>query len=291
MFGFFNVNKPAGITSRDVVNRFQRLLRKTKFGHAGTLDPLATGVLVVASGPATRLIEHVQQMPKRYLATFLLGRTSDTEDVEGEVVELVNPPTPSQDEIVTACAQFVGPIQQIPPAYSAVKVKGKRAYELARQGKPVDLKPREVVIHSIDLLEYEYPTLVLDIKCGSGTYVRSLGRDLAETLGTGAVMSNLVRTEIGCFSVETACELDQLTAGNLADALVAPNTALAHLPEVTVHDDQLAALQVGRPILLPAGSNFSPDERIRAVDAESRLLAIVTPRDDELRPVVNFSAR
>src|SRR5437868_5550844 len=139
MFALLNVNKPAGITSRDVVNRLQRLVRPAKVGHAGTLDPLATGVLVVCLGQATRLIEYVQQMPKTYHGTFLLGRESDTEDIEGDVKELPNAPRPSRAEIDAALPQFVGRIEQRPPAYSALKVGGERAYDKARRGEAVVL--------------------------------------------------------------------------------------------------------------------------------------------------------
>src|SRR5262245_35406014 len=199
MFGLLNIDKPAGLTSRDVVSRVQRLVRPQKVGHAGTLDPLATGVLVVAVGPATRLVEYVQRMPKTYQGTFLLGRTSDTEDVEGEVVELDSPPVPTRAEIDAALPRFIGTIEQRPPAYSALKVAGRRAHKLARRGEAVELAPRPVEIHAIELLRYEYPEMELRIDCGSGTYVRSLGRDVAEAVDTGAVMAALRRLAIGPF--------------------------------------------------------------------------------------------
>ena len=154
MFGLLNLSKPAGVTSRDLVNRVQRLVKPHKVGHAGTLDPLASGVLVVCLGSATRLIEYVQRMPKRYLATFLLGRQSETEDIEGTVTELVDPPVPTEAQLLAALPNFIGVIQQLPPAFSALKVEGKRAYEMARQGEIPDLKPRPIEVHSIDLIEY-----------------------------------------------------------------------------------------------------------------------------------------
>ena len=189
--GLLNLNKPAGMTSRDVVNIVQRLSRPAKAGHAGTLDPLADGVLVVCVGSATRLIEYVQRMPKRYVGTFLLGRQSPTEDIEGEVTELPDAPVPTREQIEAAARRFVGRIEQRPPAFSALKIRGRPAYKLARQGKPVELAPRPVEIYRIEVKKYRYPELVLEIDCGGGTYVRSLGRDLAESLGTAAVMSAL----------------------------------------------------------------------------------------------------
>src|SRR5206468_2581373 len=145
------------LTSRDVVNRVQRLVRPHKVGHAGTLDPQATGVLVLALGPATRLVEYVQQMPKTYQATFLLGRTSDTEDIAGTVVELPAPVVPTRAEIETAIPRFLGTIEQRPPAYSALKVAGRRAYELARRGDAVELAPRSIEVHSLEIVRYDYP--------------------------------------------------------------------------------------------------------------------------------------
>ena len=202
-FGLFNVNKPTGLMSRRVVDHVQRLVRPAKAGHAGTLDPLASGVLVVGVGPATRLIDYVQRAAKRYTATFLLGRESDTEDVEGIVKDWNDPPTPTLDEIQQAAKQFVGEIQQRPPAFSALKVKrqdGKsvRAYELARSGEAVDLKPRPVTIHDIQIQDYEYPELTLDVRCGSGVYVRSLGRDLAASMNRFSSGDGLLKA--GCFS-------------------------------------------------------------------------------------------
>ena len=229
-FGFLNFNKPPGKTSRWVVDQVQRLVQPAKVGHAGTLDPLATGVLVVASGSATRLIDYVQQMPKRYRADFLLGCTSPTEDVDSEVVPLENPMVPTRDEIETAIPAFLGEILQSPPAFSALKVGGRRAYSLARAGQAVELKPRPISIHCLKVLSYEYPRLQLEIECSSGTYVRSLGRDLAEKLGTGAVMSALVRTAIGIFRVEDSIDVfdgESVEPGRLSIAGAACRRSLA----------------------------------------------------------------
>src|SRR5262245_7182097 len=171
MFGLLNIDKPAGVTSRDVVNRVQRLVRPLKVGHAGTLDPLATGVLVVAIGQATRLVEYLQRLPKTYQGTFLLGRTSDTEDIEGTVIELTDTSIPTEQQIQGALPQFLGTIDQTPPAYSALKVSGQRSYDLARRGQAVDLAARPVEIHDLQLVRFAYPELELLIRCGSGTYI------------------------------------------------------------------------------------------------------------------------
>ena len=166
------------------------LVRPVKVGHAGTLDPLADGVLIVTVGPATRLTQYVQRMQKAYRATFLLGKTSDTEDVLGNVAEITQAVIPTRSDIEAAIPRFIGDILQRPPAYSALKVKGKRAYQRARDGEQFLLEPRPIRIDQIVIVSYRYPELTLDIRCGSGTYVRSLGRDLAESIGTAAVMSD-----------------------------------------------------------------------------------------------------
>jgi tRNA pseudouridine55 synthase len=281
MFGLLNLCKPSGMTSRDVVNRVQRLVKPHKVGHAGTLDPLASGVLVVCLGPATRLIEYVQRMPKRYLATFLLGRQSDTEDIEGQVVELANPPVPSEAEILAALPSFLGCIQQLPPAYSALKVEGKRAYDLARQGETPDLKPRPIDVHSIDVIEYSYPQLTLDIRCGSGTYVRSLGRDIARALGTEAVMSALTRTEIGPFQLSQALSGDDITPQSIDREFIPPLMALGNMRTCTVSEQEQAFLRNGRQIerrdLASAVGGPQAQEEIALLTTSGRLLAIVAP--------------
>jgi tRNA pseudouridine55 synthase len=287
MFGLLNVDKPAGMTSRDVVNRVQRLVRPHKVGHAGTLDPLATGVLVIAIGPATRLIEYVQRMPKSYQGTFLLGRTSDTEDVEGNVVELPHAPVPSRDDILAAIPRFLGTIEQRPPAFSALKVAGQAAYKLARRGEAVELAARPVEIISIDLVRYEYPELELRVRCGSGTYIRSLGRDLAESVETGAVMSKLRRLAVGSFTVETAIHCEQLSGEFIENSLISPLIALASLPQVALSGEQIGCLGQGQAI---SAIHDQTTDEIAAVDRSGQLVAILKPAGDgRLTPTKFFA--
>lgn len=286
MFGILNLNKPSNWTSRDVVNGVQRLAGGAKVGHAGTLDPLATGVLVVCVGPATRLIEYIQRMPKRYRATFLMGRTSDTEDIEGQVRMIEDAVRPSAAQLESALRPFVGDIEQVPPAYSALKVQGRRAYALARSGQDVALKARRIIIHHLQLLDYDYPEFTLEIVCGSGTYVRSLGRDLARALGTDAIMSALVRTAIGSLRLEDAEQLDALTQGNLSSKLLSPLIGLADLPRITISDQQQRRLAQGLTI---DNSWAVEDRELVAIDAAGRLCAIVEPRHgQQLGPTRNF---
>jgi tRNA pseudouridine55 synthase len=285
--GLLNLDKPSGMTSRDAVNIVQRLLpRKTKIGHAGTLDPLASGVLVLCVGAATRLIEHIQRMPKRYRGTFRLGRRSPTEDVEGEVVELDRPPIPTRDGIVTAAKAFVGEIQQRPPVFSALKVGGRRAYELARRGDVVELAARTIMVYRLDVLSYEYPALELEIECGGGTYVRSLGRDLAESLGTAAVMSRLERTAIGGFSLPDAVRPDELDQVTLSERLLPALRAVETLPRVLLSAEERVEIGHGRPIAFRQDLALAAE--YAALDAAGRLAAILVPRGPGLGPVLNF---
>jgi len=272
MYGVLNIDKPSGVTSRRAVDVVQRLVRPAKAGHAGTLDPLACGVLVVCVGAATRLIEYVQRLPKQYRGTFLLGRESPTEDIEGEVKLLADSPISSREEVTGVLPQFVGQIEQRPPAFSALKLSGKRAYDLARAGKAVDLQPRRIVVHRIELVRYEYPEIVLEIECGGGTYVRSLGRDIAAALGTGAVMSALVRTAIGDFRVEDACRLDDLSPATLSDHMLPAAAAVSSLPRVSLTAVEAAKIGHGLPIEL---SSVPPGDEIAATNTAGELVAIL----------------
>lgn len=273
MFGILNLNKPAGWTSRDAVNRVQRLVKPAKVGHAGTLDPLATGVLVVCIGPATRLIEYLQQTSKHYRGEFRLGVTSPSDDTELELTPLDNPPMPTLEAIERALPSFVGEIQQRPPVYSAVKVKGRKAYKRARAGEELDLPARPVTIHAIDIVRYDYPQLVLDIRCGSGTYIRSLGRDLAQSLGTAAVMSGLERTAVGDFRIDEAIDPDGLTATDIEQHLQPATRALGEMPTATLTASEQTEIRNGRYI-----ERQIVGEQVAAIDQSGQLVALLRRR-------------
>lgn len=287
-FGILNVNKPAGLTSRDAVNRVGRLVRPAKAGHAGTLDPLATGVLVICVGQATRLIRFVQQMQKQYRATFLLGRQSETDDLEGEVIEIPNATRPSRAALDVALTQFVGDIEQRPPAHSAIKIAGHRAYKMARKGQSVELAARTVTIHRLVVRRYEYPALELDIECGSGTYIRALGRDIAAALGTAAVTSALERTAIGPFCVANALDPDKLSPDNLVEHFQSALIAVADLPRATLTDAELIEIRHGRSIVMPHSETGGTEWA--AVDSADQLVAILHEKHEgRLWPVHNFN--
>ena len=288
MFGLLNIEKPPGLTSRDAVDQVQRLVRPWRAGHAGTLDPLATGVLIILVGPATRLTEYLHRYDKEYEAQFLLGQISDTEDVTGAVQPLSDAPRPTEAAIQGAAALLVGEIQQRPPAFSALRVGGRRAYDLARRGQPAALPTRPVVVHGIEIVRYDYPLLELRVRCGTGTYVRSLGRDLAESLGTGATMSRLCRTRIGPFPLDQSVALSRLSsAEEVANHLHPPHTAIQGLPTVTLDARQARDLSFARPLTLAV----DPQSELAAVNADGELLAVLAYRPTGTwHPAKNFIA-
>jgi tRNA pseudouridine55 synthase len=279
MFGFLNVHKPPGPTSHDIVAQVRRLAgRKVKVGHAGTLDPFAEGVLVICVGPATRLASYVQAAPKRYVAEITLGATSTTEDSEGEIAPTPDAAPPSEAAVRTALAGFAGDIQQVPPAHSAVHVNGRRAYKLARAGEDVQLPPRPVTVHEIALVRYAYPLLTIDVRCGSGTYIRSLARDIGAALGAGGYCSKLTRTEVGLFHLDAAKTPDDLDPE--ADMLP-PLIALESLEKVVVDEEGVAKLLLGQSVSLP---DNAPCGEVAAVGPDGRLLALASAEPGRLRP-------
>ena len=287
MIGFINLDKQPGQTSRDAVNAVQRLVRPAKIGHCGTLDPLATGVLVVCVGPATRLTNLVQEAPKTYVGDFRLGVSSETEDIEGQIEPLANAPLITAAEIEAVLPEFVGEIQQMPPKFSALKVDGKRAYDLARQGKEVKLKSRQIQVYSLRLTAFEYPNFQLEIDCGTGTYVRSLGRDIGARVGSAAIMTALRRTAIGSFTVADTVNVMQLDAQNISQHLMPVDHCLGSLERVVINDAQARGLTDAQPLLLPAHADF---ERVVAVDKHGRVLAVLNRRDEHLfTPKINFA--
>jgi tRNA pseudouridine55 synthase len=238
--GVLAVDKPAGVTSRRVVDAVAKALGTKAVGHAGTLDPLAMGVVVVCIGHATKLVDFVHQLPKHYAATFLLGRSSPSDDLETPVTEEAAPRRPPRADIEAGLPALRGDILQRPCDYSAVHVDGKRAYALARKGREVVLAAKPVRIDRLEITAYDWPRLGLEIGCSSGTFVRALGRDLAAALGTTAVMESLVRTAVGPFSIVAALPLDGVTAAAARAALLPPLAAVAHLPRVELAGDRLA---------------------------------------------------
>lgn len=289
MIGLLNIDKPPGLTSRDVVNRVQRLVRPVKVGHAGTLDPLATGVLLICLGAATRLVPYIHRYSKTYVAELLFGFRSESHDVESELVPVIGAATPTAERIRATLPQFLGRTLQTPPAHSAVKVQGRPAYKLARRGEQVELAPREIEITRLELLDLQDGRATLELECSSGTYVRSLCRDVGEALGTGGVMSQLRRTRIGPFSVEQGLGYRELTAPVIAARIEPPVRAVEMLPVETISDAEVVQLQHGRRLTRNPGLAARTEVALR--DSQGVLIAIAEALDSgDLAPRLVFPA-
>ena len=281
--GVIPVDKPVGVSSRRVVDVVARNLGMKSVGHAGTLDPLASGVVIVCVGHATKLVDYLHELPKHYSATFLLGRSSPSDDFETPIEEELQPVRPGAEEIENAAEAFRGDILQRPCDYSAVHVDGKRAYRLARKGRPVVLESKPVRIDRLEITGYAWPRLAVDIDCSSGTFVRALGRDLAESLGTKAVMESLVRTAVGTFSCGQSIPLDAITPDTARAAIMPAVVAVAHLPRHTLADDARANAVRGGLLQLPQGTAPA----VAALDATGQLIGILKQHDSgtyRLRP-------
>jgi tRNA pseudouridine55 synthase len=280
--GLLVIDKPAGITSRDAVDRALKWFpRGTRIGHTGTLDPLATGVLVFCVGAATRLAEYVQRMEKVYETGIVLGARSNTDDAEGVIEPVAGAAIPDREALDAAIIRFIGDIDQVPPAFSAAKVAGKRAYDVARRGADVELEPRRIRVHAIDVVTYQYPHLALRIRCGKGTYIRSLARDLGKALGCGGYVETLRRRRVGHFDVADAVDLNCSTES--ARSRLRPiSEAVAELVRIRVDDLQVEALQRGQPI----HHDLATGDEVAAIDAREELVAILhrKPGDTEWWP-------
>jgi tRNA pseudouridine55 synthase len=281
--GVIAIDKPTGVSSRRVVDAVAGALGTKSVGHAGTLDPLAEGVVVVCVGPATKLVDFVHELPKHYVATFLLGRSSPSDDLETPVEEEAVPVRPAPEAIAAALPGFRGPILQRPCDYSAVHVDGKRAYRLARKGRPVSLAAKPVRIDRLEVTAYDWPRLGLDIECSSGTFVRAIGRDLAEVLGTRAVMESLVRTAVGPFRQAAALPLAAVTPDAVRQALQPALNAVPHLPRHALDAGDVAHAVSGG--LLDLGTGAA--ESIAALDEAGELVGVLRRHDSgrhRLRP-------
>lgn len=243
--GFLNILKPPGMTSHDVIGFVRKVLNIKKVGHAGTLDPGAAGVLPVAVGRAVRLIEYLAAVDKSYRAEVLLGIATDSGDDTGRTIqEQKNFVMPSIDRLHAAMRQLTGTIVQVPPAYSAIKINGKRACDLVRQHIDVEIPGREVTIYRMELLERRVNNILIDVECTKGTYIRTLCADLGEKLGIPATMAFLVRTRVGEFRLEDACTLEEL-AELQEQALLRPDAFLAHIPAYTIAEERIMAFRNG----------------------------------------------
>jgi tRNA pseudouridine55 synthase len=272
--GVLVVDKPVGLTSHDVVQIVRKGTNIRRAGHTGTLDPRASGVLVILIGPAVRLSEYVSASDKRYQAIIKLGTTTDTYDADGHITSS-GPVNISETQFDDTLSQFVGEIEQIPPPYSAVKVKGRKAYEMAREGEEVDLQPRKIQVYNLELLEWAPPEAVIDVYCSSGTYVRSLAHDLGKELGCGAYLVGLRRTKSGRFTLRDAVPLRKLReafeAGNWYQYLIPAAEALSDWPALELDIDQVEAVRHGHRV--PAEPEASG--MARGISQQGELVALL----------------
>ncbi len=272
--GVLVVDKPVGLTSHDVVQIVRKGTNIRRAGHTGTLDPRASGVLVILIGPAVRLSEYVSASDKRYQAVVRLGVSTDTYDADGRV-EHTAPVNVTETQFEVALKDFIGEIEQVPPPYSAVKVKGRKAYEMAREGEEVDLSPRKIKVYNLELLEWAPPEAVIDVYCSSGTYVRSLAHDLGTKLGCGAHLVGLRRTKSGRFTLRDAVSMRKLKEhfdnGTWYQLLIPAAEALSDWPAIELSAEQVDAIRHGHRIV----ADPIQGERARGISEQGELVALM----------------
>ncbi len=283
MNGLLLIDKPLGYTSHDAVARTRKALNTRAVGHAGTLDPLATGLLIVCVGYATRLSEYVLGADKTYSATLRLGERTNTDDAEGEVIQTRPVPPIDQAQLARIQQQFSGTQQQIPPPFSAIKRNGVRAYEMARRGEQIELAARAVTIYNLALAPTDEQHLMMQVTCSSGTYVRALARDIGEALGCGAHLTQLRRTSIGDFDVRDATPLDQLSA---ATPLLAPDRAVTAFVAVELSAEHATLFARGMQVSPP--TPIAAQTMVRVYDSTRQFIGIGETRDGRIQPLKVF---
>ena len=281
MTGFILINKKEGPTSFDIIRKVRKALQTKKVGHAGTLDPLATGLLVVAIGKATKLLPLIPVDSKEYHFTIQFGETRTTADREGDVVD-TNFPIPTKEEIEAVLPQFRGSISQTPPIYSAIKINGKKAYELARNGDDVKIEPREVSIHSLELVNFdkEHGTADFIVNCSSGTYVRSLSEDIAKAVESGGYAKRIHRTRVGDFFISSAIDIDGVTT----DSLISPQDLFPHWGRIVVFGKNEKLILNGNRFK----TEFEDTERVWVVNEDNELIALAKVENSTVISLRNF---
>lgn len=286
MNGIILVDKPCGWTSHDVVGKLRGILRERRIGHSGTLDPMATGLLVVFAGRATRAVEFAEADSKEYIAGLRLGVSTDTQDTTGNVLNTCET-LPSKDELIAAANGFLGEISQIPPMYSAIKINGKKLYELARRGENVERSPRKVTISKLELVGEDKCDYILDIHCSKGTYIRTLCSDIGDKLGCGGCMSSLRRVKAGVFSITQAHTMEQIQAaadlGGLDGIIIPVDTLFTDKPKLTVNEFEEKKLRNGNTI-----KTKSADGTYRVYSESGEFLLLAEVKDNLLKTIKSF---
>lgn len=286
MNGIILVDKPCGWTSHDVVGKLRGILHERRIGHSGTLDPMATGLLVVFAGRATRAVEFAEADSKEYIAGLRLGVSTDTQDTTGNVLNTCET-LPSKDELIAAANGFLGEISQIPPMYSAIKINGKKLYELARRGEIVERSPRKVTISKLELVGEDKCDYILDIHCSKGTYIRTLCSDIGDKLGCGGCMSSLRRVKAGVFSITQAHTMEQIQAaadlGGLDGIIIPVDTLFTDKPKLTVNEFEEKKLRNGNTI-----KTKSADGTYRVYSESGEFLLLAEVKDNLLKTIKSF---
>ncbi|MCR5690651.1 MAG: tRNA pseudouridine(55) synthase TruB [Eubacterium sp.] len=278
MNGILNVYKEKGFTSHDVVAKLRGILHFKKIGHTGTLDPDAVGVLPVCIGKATKLVDLLTDKEKTYVAKVQLGVTTDTLDMSGQILSQ-KPVEVTKDQVLKSLAKFRGDIDQVPPMYSALKVNGKRLYDLARQGREVERKPRPVTIHKLEILDFQGEVFTMEVTCSKGTYIRSLCDDIGRDLGCGAAMAELERTQVGTFNRAQALTLDQIQAaadqGRIQEIMTSIDAMFPDAPKLKVTGGELKLLVNGNDLPLKlVTEEFEDGSRLRVYDGEGEFYSL-----------------
>ena len=275
--GVLVIDKPVGMTSHDVVQAVRNGTNLRRAGHTGTLDPRASGVLVILVGPAVRLSEYVSASDKRYQAIIRLGSSTDTFDADGKFTRSDQPVNVTEAQFEEVLKTFIGEIEQTPPPYSAVKLQGRKAYEMAREGEEVEIAPRKIMVHHLEVLEWASPEVVIDVHCSSGTYVRSLANDLGVQLGCGAYLVGLRRTKSGRFSLRDATPLRKLqeafNAGNWYQYLIPAAEALGDWPAIELSPDEVEGVRHGHRVKAVGEAELG--SRVRGVSTQGELVALM----------------
>ena len=295
MDGVIVIRKEKGFTSHDVVAKLRGILHMKKIGHTGTLDPDAEGVLPVALGKATRLVDMITDKEKTYEAVMRLGVVTDTQDMSGTVLSQTAELHVTEEELRAVIESFVGDYMQVPPMYSALKVNGKKLYELAREGKTVERKPRPVHFYEIEILEIDLPKVRMEVSCSKGTYIRTLCHDIGEKLGCGGCMESLIRTRVSTFRIEDAKTLDEIETlkqeGKLAELLVPIDAMFPSYPKITVKDDWKAFAKNGNPLdlkMLKEACGQDEETQVRLYDESGKFIAIYQWKEKKYHIVKMF---
>ena len=281
--GILNVYKPLGITSHDVVYKIRRLTGIKKVGHTGTLDPDTEGVLPICIGKATKVADMLTFSNKRYTAKMKLGVTTDTQDASGKVLS-VKVFNLTDEQIKVAIQKFIGEIEQIPPMYSAIKIGGKKLYELARKGIEVERKPRKITIFEANVLSIDEDVVEIDVLCSKGTYIRTLCQDIGEELGCGAHMAGLIRTQTSTFTVDKAYNFTQLENGNIEE-FVLPVDQMFDYPKIMVEGENERKILNGNSVVIP---NLIKEQKYRVYDSENKFICVSKECDGKLTLIKSF---